>query len=123
MVHSFHSISTSVSHCSTLLSTSISSGPFAPQPNLLPCHFQLLRLEAFRNETLHQAKKGAAEDLATVREYFGRLDKVVSEFEGWVWELAGGVLELVKEGRGDTVVKILKICEAEGREDEKVSTR
>lgn len=48
---------------------------------------------------------------------------MVSEFEGWVWELAGGVLELVKEGRGDTVVKILKICEAEGREDEKVSTR
>jgi len=31
------------------------------------------------------------------------------------------VLELVREGRMDTVVKILKICEVEGREDEKVS--
>ena len=121
MVQSFQEISSKVSLCSSLLSESIAAGPFSPQPNLLPCHFQLLRLEAFRNETLHQAKKGTKEDLATVKEYFERLDKVVRDFDAWVWELAGEMLELVMEGRMDTVVKILKICEAEGREDEKVS--
>jgi len=121
MVQSFQEISSKVSLCASLLNDSTRDGPLAPQPNLLPCHFQLLRLEAFRNETLHQAKKGTSEDLITVKAYFEKLDKVVRDFDAWIWELSGMVLELVREGRMDTVVKILKICEVEGREDEKVS--
>lgn len=121
MVQSFQEISSKVSLCASLLNDSTRYGPLAPQPNLLPCHFQLLRLEAFRNETLHQAKKGTSEDLITVKAYFEKLDKVVRDFDAWIWELSGMVLELAREGRMDTVVKILKICEVEGREDEKVS--
>jgi hypothetical protein len=31
-----------------------------PAPNLLTIHYHLTRLEAFRNETMHQAKKASS---------------------------------------------------------------
>jgi exocyst complex component 3 len=43
------------------------------------------------------------------------------EFESWLWEIAGGVVELARKGNGGTVVRLLKIVEFEGKEDEKVS--
>lgn len=99
-----------------------SLGPAGPSPNLLIIHFQLQQLEAFRNETLHQAKKGSAEERETLVKWFGRLDNVGQEFEAWLWEIAGRVVELTRKGNGGTVVRLLKVVEFEGREDEKVSS-
>lgn len=121
MVRSFQEISSKVQLVESMLAQDIEDGYDHPQMNLLPCHFQLLQLEAFRNETLHQAKKGKPEELAAVKEYFERLDRVLKAFEDRLWELAGMTLELVRNGRSDAVVKVLKVVEAEGREDQRVS--
>lgn len=42
------------------------------------------------------------------------------DFEAWLWEIAGSVVELLRKGNGGTVVRLLKIIEVEGKEDEKV---
>jgi exocyst complex component 3 len=120
MVKSFQEITSNVSMCENLLQDDIDSGLLSPQYNLLPCHYQLLQLEAFRNETLHQAKKGTRDELETVKGFFERLDAVVARFDARLWELAEAMLELAREGRRDVIVKLLKIVEVECREDEKV---
>jgi exocyst complex component 3 len=85
------------------------------------------QLETFRNETLHQAKlvgmaKGeqGQEDRKTLARWFERLDDLGSRFEGWLWAIAGNVLDTVREGNGSTIVRLIKIIEVEGKEDEKV---
>lgn len=93
--------------------------PFGASPNLLPIHFQLQQLEAFRNETMHEAKRGAAEDKEILRQWFEPLDSLVTEFEAWLWEIGGNVVELARSGNGGTIVRLLKIVEFEGKEDEK----
>lgn len=120
MVKSFQEISSKVDLCADLLEDDIAAGILAPQDHLLACHYQLMELESFRNETLHQAKKSTREELETVRSYFERLDSVVVAFDARLWELASRMLDLVRADRMDTVVKILKIVEVESREDEKV---
>lgn len=90
-----------------------------PSPNLLPIHFQLQQLETFRNETLHEAKRGAREDSAILKEWFQPLDQLIAEFESWMWEISSNVVELARHGNGSTVVRLLKIIEFEGKEDEK----
>jgi exocyst complex component 3 len=124
MVQNLKSMSDRVSNLHTLLQSDMSHplGPAGPSPNLLIIHFQLQQLEAFRNETLHQAKKGSADEKEVLVKWFERLDKVGQEFEAWLWELAGNMVELVRRGNGGTVVRLLKVVEFEGKEDEKVST-
>ena len=95
-------------------------GPFGSSPNLLPIHFQLQQLEAFRNETLHQAKRGDQAEKEVLVKWFEKLDRVGAEFESWLWKISGGVVELARRGNGGTVVRLLKIIEFEGKEDEKV---
>jgi exocyst complex component 3 len=123
MVQNLKSMADRVSNLHALLQSDMSHplGPAGPAPNLLIIHFQLQQLEAFRNETLHQAKKGSAEERAVLVNWFERLDRVGMEFEAWLWEIAGNIVELVRKGNGSTVVRLLKIVEFEGREDEKVS--
>lgn len=123
MVQNLRSMADKVSNLHSLLQSDMSHphGPAGPSPNLLIIHFQLQQLEAFRNETLHQAKKGSAEEREVLVNWFERLDKVAQEFEAWLWEIAGNVVELVRRGNGGTVVRLLKVVEFEGREDEKVS--
>lgn len=85
------------------------------------------QLESFRNETLHLAKKTAAkgeqgqEDRRTLVKWFERLDDLGKRFEEWLWAIALNILDTVKEGNPGTVVRLLKIIEVEGKEDEKVS--
>ena len=91
-----------------------------PAPNLLVIHFQLNQLERFRNQTMHQAKKASAQSQANLARWFARLDKLIANFDEYIVQLARNVLNLVRAGDTDVVVKLLKIADIEGKEDEKV---
>ncbi|KAF7309735.1 Exocyst complex component Sec6 [Mycena indigotica] len=90
-----------------------------PAPNLLVIHYALNQLEAFRNQTMHQAKKASAKSRDTLNRYFERLNNFIEAFDQYIVGLASNILELVRSGNGSVVVKLLKIAEVEGREDEK----
>lgn len=126
MIQNLRSMSDKVDHIAALLDSDRSQpgGPMGRSPNLLPIHFQLQQLEAFRNETMHQAKKSGSASAQSEREtlikWFSNLDQVGQEFESWLWEIAANVVELTRKGNGGTVVRLLKIIEFEGKEDEKV---
>lgn len=91
-----------------------------PAPNLLVIHFQLNQLETFRNQTMHQAKKSSPQSQTSLARWFARLDKVIADFDEYIVQLARNVLNLVRAGDADVVVKLLKIADVEGKEDEKV---
>lgn len=122
MVNNLRSMSDKVDSLASMLDADRNQrdGPFGRSPNLLVIHFQLQQLEAFRNETLHQAKRADAAERETLVRWFEKLDQVGQEFEAWLWEIAGGVVELARKGNGGTVVRLLKVIEFEGKEDEKV---
>ncbi|KAF7308598.1 Exocyst complex component Sec6 [Mycena chlorophos] len=90
-----------------------------PAPNLLIIHYALNQLEAFRNQTMHQAKKASANSRNTLTRYFERLNNFIEAFDQYIVGLASNILELVRSGNADVVVKLLKIAEVEGKEDEK----
>ena len=91
-----------------------------PAPNLLRIHFQINRLEAFRNTTMHQAKKSSKEVRATLTRYFDRLNKLIQAFDDYILALARNILPLVRAGHPEVVVKVMKVVEIEAKEDEKV---
>lgn len=90
-------------------------------PNLLRIHFQINRLEAFRNTTMHQAKKASKDVQLTLTRYFDRLSKLIQAFDEYILTLARNILPIVRAGHPDVIVKLLKVVEIEGKEDEKVS--
>ena len=94
-----------------------------PAPNLLHIHFQINRLEAFRNQTMHQAKQASAASRQKLVRVFERLSQLIVDFETYLMDLARNILPLVRAGYPDVVVKLVKIAEFEGREDEKVRLR
>lgn len=91
-----------------------------PAPNLLIIHFQLNQLERFRNTTMHQAKKASPSSQATLTRWFERLNKLIVQFDEYIIQLAKNVLNLIRAGYSDVVVRMLKVAEVEGKEDEKV---
>lgn len=91
-----------------------------PAPNLLVIHFQLNQLERFRNTTMHQAKKASPSSQATLTRWFERLNKLIAEFDEYIIKLASNVLNLIRGGYAGVVVRMLKVAEVEGKEDEKV---
>ena len=91
-----------------------------PAPNLLPIHLQLTQLENFRNEAMHQAKKASAESRSKLSRRFQRLTGVLEAFDEYVIELSRNILPLARSGHPEVIVKIVKIAEFEGKEDEKV---
>lgn len=91
-----------------------------PAPNLLAIHHQLTQLEAFRNQMMLQAKSASADDRNTLSRYFQRLNKELAIFEDYIWDIARNILPIVRAGNGTAIVKLVKIAEVEGREDEKV---
>jgi exocyst complex component 3 len=91
-----------------------------PAVNLLPIHLQLTQLENFRNETMHQAKKASAESRNKLARRFERLTGVIEAFNEYIVELSQNILPLARSGHLDVIVKIVKIAEVEGKEDEKV---
>ncbi|TDL23906.1 exocyst complex component Sec6 [Rickenella mellea] len=90
-----------------------------PARNLLPMHYQLTQLEAFRNQALHQAKKASADSRATLNRWFERLNKFIEAFDDHIMNLARNILPVVRAGHPEVVVKLIKIAEIEGSEDEK----
>jgi exocyst complex component 3 len=91
-----------------------------PAANLLPIHLQLTQLENFRNETMHQAKKASSESRNKLTRRFERLTGILEAFNEYIVELSRNMLPLARSGHLDVIVKIVKIAEAEGKEDEKV---
>ena len=92
-----------------------------PAPNLLPIHLQLTQLENFRNETMHQAKKATAQSRNNLARRFERLTGVIEAFDSYIMELSCNILSLARAGNTEVIVKITKIAEIEGMEDQKVS--
>ncbi|KAG9012175.1 SNARE-binding exocyst subunit S6 [Tulasnella sp. JGI-2019a] len=90
-----------------------------PAPNLLAIHFQLNRLEAFRNQIIHQAKTASADARNILSRLLEPLTKELELFDQYIWELARNTLPLVRAGNGSVIVRLVKIAEVEGREDEK----
>ncbi|KAI0072648.1 exocyst complex component sec6 [Panus rudis PR-1116 ss-1] len=90
-----------------------------PAPNLLRIHYQLTKLESFKNQTLHQAKKSSLEVRATLNRWFERLNGLIEAFDQYILALARNILPIVRAGHPDVIVKLMKIVEIEGREDEK----
>ncbi|KAG8903179.1 SNARE-binding exocyst subunit S6 [Tulasnella sp. 403] len=90
-----------------------------PAPNLLAIHLQLTQLESFRNQMMHQAKTTSTDARITLTRYFEPLNKQLNAFEEYIWEIARNVLPIVRAGNGSVIVRLVKIAEVEGREDEK----
>ena len=91
-----------------------------PAPNLLSMHYHLNQLETFRNQTMHQAKKSKAESRVTLARWFERLNTFINEFEEYFGAQSRNILSIVRAGHPEVIVKLIKIAEIEGREDEKV---
>lgn len=119
MVNNLIEMSTKLDDLEEMLAAD-SQDILGPAPNLLRIHYQINRLEAFRNQTMHQAKKSSREARATLTRYFDRLNKLISAFDDYILDLCRNVLPIIRAGHPDVVVKLLKIVEIEGREDEKV---
>jgi hypothetical protein len=94
-----------------------------PAPNILIIHYHLNQLERFRNQAMHEAKKASPSSRVTLTRWFEPLNKLIAEFDEYILELAKNTLNLVRAGHSDVVVKLVKIAEIEGKEDEKVTLR
>lgn len=119
MVTQLQSMAEKVDNISAMLEEDQRDGVIGPCVNLLPIHFQLQQLEAFRNETMHQAQRGNNDDRLILQQWFEPLDRVGHEFEQWLWDIAGNVIEIARQGYGGTVVRLLKIVQFESTMDEK----
>ncbi|CBQ73963.1 related to SEC6-protein transport protein [Sporisorium reilianum SRZ2] len=92
-----------------------------PATDLLPLHFHLSQLEAFRNETFQIARTCSADVRNTISEVFAPLDGLIRAFDDYIMVLAERTMDLVREGRPAVVVKLVKIIEKESREDERAA--
>lgn len=91
-------------------------------PHMLLVHHQLNQLEAFRNETMLLAKCASADSRLTLERHFERLNKVIKAFDEYIFLLAGNILNIARAGQRSVIVRLIKIAEIEGKEDEKVGT-
>lgn len=97
------------------------SDPFGPATQLLPLHYHLSHLEAFRNETLQMARTCSRDIRDRLEDFFTPLDGLVKSFEDYLFSLGERAIDLVREGREGVIVRIVKIIEKESREDEKAA--
>ncbi|KAG0244581.1 SNARE-binding exocyst subunit S6 [Actinomortierella wolfii] len=92
-----------------------------PAPNLLMVHYSLHKLEELRDSTLHQARNEPLDVTVTLKQYFGRLDKVIEGFTDYLMELSRKILELIKHKQGSVIVRVIKIIESEELLDAKAA--
>ncbi|KAI9034366.1 exocyst complex component Sec6-domain-containing protein [Hyaloraphidium curvatum] len=115
----FQSLNERVARVSALL-TEQRRDLLGPAEHLLPIHYEIVHLEAFRNSTMERSKRSSADVILTLQQYFRRLDYVVAEFADYLWDLAHHVLDLVQAKQPSVVVRLAKIIEAEERLDEMI---
>ncbi|CAG8613834.1 9265_t:CDS:2 [Dentiscutata heterogama] len=93
-----------------------------PAENLLFIHYQLFRLQEFRDNTMHQAKNTSQDDVILILEqYFRKLDELSNEFVEYLWTLTKNMIELIKVGQGSVIVRVVKIIETEEKADERAT--
>ncbi|KAI5448954.1 SNARE-binding exocyst subunit S6 [Naganishia albida] len=116
IVTQLREITFTVTRIADIFGSDISSA-YGPCPHLLEVHAQLLRLTAFRAEAIHDARPA---DRLVLLDLFKALDELVKKFEDWLFgAVVAEVVEWVRRGRGGVVVRVWKIVEVEGKEDEK----
>ncbi|KAG6886201.1 hypothetical protein C0993_010763 [Termitomyces sp. T159_Od127] len=98
-----------------------SANILGPAEYLLFIHYQLNQLEVFRNHTMHKAKQASPSSRANLQQRFERLNQVIAAFDDYILMLARNILSIVRAGHPDVVVRLIKIAEMEGKEDEKAA--
>ncbi|CAG8646818.1 1778_t:CDS:2 [Acaulospora morrowiae] len=95
---------------------------YGPARNLLNVHYQLFRLQEFRDNTMYQAKNSSlGGDVLTLEQYFKRLDELSLDFVEYLWTLAKNIMEFARKGQGSVIVCLIKVIEAEERADERAT--
>ncbi|KAK5823135.1 exocyst complex component Sec6-domain-containing protein, partial [Linnemannia elongata] len=123
LVNNFQELHQDLDRITTMMSDDMKN-ILGPAPNLLLVHYQLCKLESLRNTTMHMAKDESLDVKVTLKQYFGRLDQVVEEFEEYLWELSRNMIDLIKNKQGAVIVRLIKIIESEEAADAKsVSTK
>lgn len=90
-------------------------------PNLLPCHYELTLLRNMRDDAMEQAERvDDAGLVATLEDYFGRLDETIDWFDEHVGILAMNLISLVVNDNNGLVVRFAVVMEAEERSDRRV---
>lgn len=118
MVNNLLEMATRLDHIEHMLASD-SRELDGPAPNLLVVHYHLNQLERFRNETMTEARKASQASQDTLTRWFERLNRVIAKFDEYFGELAQNILPLVRARHSDVVVRLVKIAEIEGKEDEK----
>ncbi|KAK0531521.1 SNARE-binding exocyst subunit S6 [Tilletia horrida] len=90
-------------------------------PLLLPLHFHLSNLSIFRNETMQVGKSCSSEVRGTLSDVFAPFDDLVRRFEEFFFSLAERTVDIVRDGQNSVIIRMLKIVEKEGREDEQAA--
>lgn len=123
-------ITSSCSRIDDLLSLDLSE-EYGERRNMLLIHASLRQLEQFRSEALHlhsssasstSAAGSAEKDKKILHQLFAPLEVLTKKFEErMLWDVAGEVVEWIRRGRSGVVVRVWKVVEVEGKEDQKVS--
>jgi exocyst complex component 3 len=92
-----------------------------PAKNLLLIHYNIQQLAIFRNKILMDARGSSSDVLNILNNMFKKLDQLEYKFDLLFWNLAKNTMELVNANQHSTVVRIIKIIEAEEKADEAVS--
>ena len=89
--------------------------------NLCLVHYQTQQFSIFRNKILSDSRGCSTDVLNTLATIFKPLDQIEYKLDTYIWDLVRNLVELVKGGFGATVVRVVKIIEAEERLDEALS--
>ncbi|KAI8321290.1 exocyst complex component Sec6 [Martensiomyces pterosporus] len=85
--------------------------------NLLRLHYSLYKLEDFRNRAMGFSGVNDADSEQTLAQMFGGLDRLVEEFEQFLWHVAGSMYDLALRKRANIIVQLLKVVEVEEAAD------
>ena len=89
--------------------------------NLCLVHYQTQQFSIFRNKILSDSRACSSDVLNTLATIFKPLDQIEYKLDTYIWDLARNIMVLVKAGYGTTIVRLVKIIEAEEKIDEALS--
>ncbi|KAJ1911410.1 SNARE-binding exocyst subunit S6 [Mycoemilia scoparia] len=89
--------------------------------NLLPIHYNLRKLEEFREKAGQYMQTDDFDVYSTLNMMFSELDKLVEQFDKFLWQgVASQLYEIVLNNRNHLVVQLVKIVEVEEKADYKL---